>query len=120
MIRLVRTVTASISAAVTSLQMVGRGENHFAILIQIIIFREQHGTTGASQPKDFGQDGVGIIQRGRNSRDCLEARAANTCWFDPFGGQAIKNVSRHDNLVAPAKALIKMPFGYPALIVFAA
>jgi hypothetical protein len=100
--------------------MVGRGENHFAILIQIIIFWKQHGTAGASQPKDFCQDGVGIIQGGRNSRDRLKARAANTCRLDPFGRQAIKYVSRHDNLVAPAKALIKMPFGYPALIVFAA
>ena len=46
--------------------------------------------------------------------------AGSACRFDPFGRQAIKNASRHDNLVAPAEGFIKMTFGNPALIVLAA
>ena len=58
---LVGTMTASISAAGASFQVICRGKNHFAVLIHIIIFWEQQRIARASQAKDFGQDGVGIL-----------------------------------------------------------
>jgi hypothetical protein len=57
------TVTASTSTAGTPFQMVDRGENDIAILIQIIVLWKQGRLVRASHRNDFGADGVGIVQR---------------------------------------------------------
>jgi hypothetical protein len=100
--------------------MVSRGENHSAIAIEIVILRKKSRAASASQPIDFSQNGVRIAEGAGNSGDRLETGTAEACRLDPLRCKAMKNVSRHDNLVAPAKSLVEMPLRDAALVVLSA
>jgi hypothetical protein len=101
--------------------MVSRGEYHVSILIEIIVFCFE----GRLRTCEYGLDLVSGFRRGvihveTNSRSGLKTTSAQARRVEPSRGQDSKNLTRHDDLVTPARPLVKMTLRHPALVVTAA
>jgi hypothetical protein len=100
--------------------MVSLGEYYVSILIEIIVFFFE----GRLRTCEYGLNLVsgchGVIHVERKSRSGLKTTSAQARRVEPSCGQDSKDLTGHDDLVTPARPLVKMTLCHPALVVTAA
>jgi hypothetical protein len=116
---LVRTVPASVPATGSAIGMVSRGEYHVSILVEIIVFFFKDRLRTREHRPDFVHRHR-VIRSERKFRGGLKTTPAQACRIEAISGQDSKDLTRHDDLVTPAKPLVKMTLRHPALVVTAA
>jgi hypothetical protein len=94
--------------------MIAGGENCVAVHVEIVV-----GFTRNQSP-DFGQDNPGIIAFARDLGDGFETRTAKAGGLESLGSEAVQDVIRNGDLVAPAWPFVELPLGNAAAVVSAA
>jgi hypothetical protein len=97
--------------------MVGGGENSVSVPIEIEVFFRVGQTGTLELLSDLSEDGGGITQFLGQPRQRLETGPAEAGRFEAISGQGPQDVTGDDDFFTPARALIKMTFRDPALIV---
>ena len=109
----VGTMAAAIGAARTPLEMIMGGEDHVATIVEIGVLPVR------DEPLRLCENGPGIVQLARQAGNRLQTGPAKTSGLDAIGGEAAQDVVRDEDLMAPAGALVEMPFRHTALIISA-
>ena len=114
------TVTASVAATGSAPEMVSRREYHPSVLIDVILFFTA-GQTRIFEPFwNVAQYGCSIIPFVAKPLECFKTKSAEARQLETICGKRMEDVTGNDYSLAPARPLIKLTFGYPALVVTAA
>jgi hypothetical protein len=113
-------VTAPMTATCSTPEMVRRREYHHSVLVDIVVFFVVSQRRTLQFFPDFVHHRHRIIQFAGKPSRLFETKPAQTCRFQTICGQSAEDLTRHDDLLAPARSLVKMTFSHPAPVITAA
>ena len=101
-------------------EVVGSRKNHVFVVVQIKIFVIGMETKIGQCLLNFRENCVGIVQFVRNPCHRLKTRATQARRFETISRQTTEDMVGDNDLMTPARPLVKMPLGHSAAVVPAA
>jgi hypothetical protein len=115
-----RTVTASVAATVSALEMISCGEYQVPVLFEIVVFLMAGRTRIFGPLLGFARNSCTIIQFVGKPRHRLKTRPTQTRRLETICGQSAEDLTWNDDLLTPARPFVQMTFGQAAPVVAAA
>jgi hypothetical protein len=100
--------------------MIGRREHRIAVIIEIIIRLGMRAVILSIRQNHFShfcEDLIRTVQFSRDSCNGFQTRTAETRRGDGILSQTGEDVVGHNDLMAPARALIEMSLGHATIII---
>ena len=113
-------MTAPVTATCSTPEMVRRREYHHSVLVDIVVFFVVSQRRTLQFFPDFVHHRHRVIQFAGKPTRLFETKPAQTCRLQTICGQSAEDLTRHDDLLAPAGSLVKMTFSDSAPVVTAA
>ena len=108
---------ASVAATSPALEMVSCGEDDVSVGIVITIFFAAGRTRILEQCQNFAFPRFGIFLLVPKLRHGLKTRPAEARRLEAICGESAKDLTRDDDLLTPARSLVKMTFCHAASVV---